>query len=698
MELVEVVLQGVRGAARPVRWVLPTAKGVSIIPAGEAEGLLARAVLELLAVQTDGLLMNAVLADADGQGRAAVVVTGRDQRRYRLLWDLHTGRRAIQLNTGTAWEMVTTTTTEIASTITARLGFPGGDALRDLFITTVDDLPSRRFETATSAKAGSGAAVQRDKPLPPGFGDAPAARGDTDKPLPPGFDGGAPRSRLVGRPEAELRARLAEIAAATGDTVDVGALEFELDGLQKKTFELQSQRKPVAEAEAALKTIDDQLARVAFLEAMPADFLPRARRLGEVKQEHERELIRLDDSTQAVVNATSHLSEEVSGLTRRGGPRPLQAATDDPLVRWGVVAGVAAIAVAGVGHYAADGLRWLALVDIPAFGVAVYGGIKLLGGLEEGASARMKLLRFAGERKRLVERFAIDRQQIERLLETHQLTFEQLPELEQQFALRADLLQRRTAHAVVLAEHDSTALAALDGELAGTAERIRVVEGELQNAGNGYDPTTAELRREADEIEAVLRGERQAEADDAPLASSAPAEISTASTSSAATSAAGPAVAVDVLRRQLRHASDLLFLSVEDTAAKLAPRAAQMIQALTDRRYVSLAFSLQGDSSVVDGVANQPMPFVQLPPGDRDLVALGLQLAIVEAAVAQAAVPVIFDRVLDHFPIEKAPLLVRALQFLGTTTQVICITQRRELAAAGTVVTAQQAAPNPGPA
>ena len=117
-----------------------------------------------------------------------------------------------------------------------------------------------------------------------------------------------------------------------------------------------------------------------------------------------------------------------------------------------------------------------------------------------------------------------------------------------------------------------------------------------------------------------------------------------------------------------------------------------MVQALTDRRCTGVSFNGRGDGSVIDGVANAPMPFVQLPAGDRDLVALAFRLAVVEAVSAQGAIPVIFDRSLDGFPVDKAPLLVRALQFLGNTTQVICLTQRRELAAAGAVVTGQQAA------
>ncbi len=676
MQVVEVVLQGVRGASRAVRWV-PAATGVSVIPAGEAEALLGQALFEVLAVVAEGVVPAAVLPDANGQGRAAVVVIGRDQRRYRLLWDLHTGRRALQQHNGTTWEMVTTTSSEVASSLTASLGFPQADVLREVFIGLVEDLPSKRVERATASTS------KAEKPLPPGFGDS-AASVDTGKPLPPGFDfGGGPAvSRFAGRPEAELRARLAEIAAVGGPKVDVGALEFELDGLQKKTFELRARRKPVADAEAALHTLNEQLKRVAFLDALPADFLEQARRLLTIKAEHERDLASMDSATSSLLASASHLPEEVSGLTRRGGPQPVQAAFDDPFVRWGSVAGVAAVVVAFLGHYAVDGLRWLALLDIPAFGAAVFGGIRLLGGLEEGASVRMKLMRFAAERKRHLDLFEIDREQIERLLEKNQLTFEQLPEMEQHFAVRANLLARKAEHDAVVAELGPQ-MAEVDAELAANAERIRAVEGELQNAGNGYDPAMAELQREAAEIEQVL-------ATPVSAASAAPAksEPPTPVPSGKFGAAGGP---VDVVQKLVRVAADLLVLSVEDTAARVGPRAGQMLQALTDRRFSALQFGPRGEGSVVDATDQTALPFVGLPGGDRDLVVLALKLAVVEAASSAARVPVFFDRTLDHFPVEKAPLLVRALQFLGSSNQVVVVTQRRELAGAGTVVTGQVA-------
>lgn len=141
----------------------------------------------------------------------------------------------------------------------------------------------------------------------------------------------------------------------------------------------------------------------------------------------------------------------------------------------------------------------------------------------------------------------------------------------------------------------------------------------------------------------------------------------------------------------VRLASDLLVQSIDDAGARLAPRASQMVVALTERRYAEVRFGPRGVGEVIDGTAKTSIPFVQLPPGDRDLVALALRLAVVEAACKQAGrLPVFYDQVFDAYDAARMPLLTKAVQFLAQGTQVVLVTARRELAGAGTVVQGQR--------
>ncbi len=682
MELSEVILQGVRGqdgqARGVVRWAFPA--GVAVVPASSDNTLCARAAYELLAGVTDGELPKAAANDT---ARAAIILVGRDQRRYRLVWELQSGKRTLQVMNGDKLEVVSTMQAEIAQALSAQVGFPQQDTLREVFFSFVDDLPSRRLSTTTASTKKS---AKSDKPLPPGFGDDAPIGKDADKPLPPGFGDAAPStSRFASMPEAELRARLAEIKQRTDSTVDVQALEFELDGLQKKTFELQGRKQPLNAVDNDIATVDGQLARFGYLDGYPSDFLERAQGMEALQREHEQKLVRLDSETKVLVESVDHLSEEVSGVTRRGGASPIDAAKNDPLVRWGVVGGVAAIVIGVVGGAAVEALRYVALLDIPAFGVAVYGGIKLLSGLEEGASTRMKILRIQGERKNAVDRFEIDKEQIARLLEKNQLTFAQLPELIQDFIVCADLKARRSTLMQERAQITANGIDidALDRELEDNASRIKDLEQQLQDAGAHYDPEIAELSREADEIERVLRGELKAASTETAAETEAAEPVVAAAADTKEATSDTPR-GVDVAMLLIRQASDLLVQNVDAAATALAPRAGQMMQALTNKRCTAMALSSSGvDITTASGV----VPYAALPPADRDMVAFAIRLALVEATTKSfGRLPLVFDRSFDGAPAELAPVLVRALQFIGGQTQVMLFTAQRELAGAGTIV------------
>ncbi len=710
MELAEVVLQGVKGSPALSRWVFQGAdkagNGVVIVPAGERESLVPRAAYELLSGIVDGSAISAALlpGEAGAQGRAGVVVVGRDNRRYRVLWDLQSGRRALQVQNGDKFEVITTTQAEILQAVTATVGFPQQDALKELFFCFVDDLPSRRKDegpvpSGKFGKAGgsssSSSSGKSGKPLPPGFGDEPKKEvTNSGKPLPPGFDfdDGPKESKWLDRPESELRARLAEITEKTSSTTDVQSLEYELDGLQKKIFEYDARLKPLVEMQRNVDALAAQLQAFAHLDGLPDDFLEQATTAQKHLTEHAGSLERLAGERERLVESADHLSDEVSGIRQRGGPRPLQAAMNDPLVKFGVAGGAAAIVVGAIGGFAVEGLRWFAFLNIPAFGAAVFGGIRLLSGLEEGASFRLKLARVDSDKKKLEERFGIDKEQIERLLQRAQLKAEQLPDVQQQWKTRADLRERHRAAAedreAATASGDAVGIAA-DKDAA--QSRIRDLESALQTAGQNYDGgVSAELLREKDEIEKVLRGEIKREEKKPSLDDLMGGPSSSSSSSSSSdpfASAPAQVAAYDVGQRITRVASDVLLKSIDDTMTLLGPRASQMVQALTDRRFSEVRFGAKAEVSVVD-TSGAALAFVHLPAGDRDLIALALRLAAVEAYAKTSRMPVVFDRVFDTLPVEKAPLIVRVLQFLGQGTQVVCFTARRELAAAGPVVTA----------
>lgn len=700
MDIVEVVLQGVTGTAGLSRWPLavPPAGGVVVVPVTERDALVARAAFELLAGITDDSRVAGAVIDGAEAHRAGVVVVGRDQRRYRVLWDLKAGRRALQVQNGEKYDVITTTQSEIQQALTATVGFPQSDALREVFFAFVEDMPSKRRDVVVDERSGKNArAPGAEKPLPPGFGDAGPARAKSDKPLPPGFDvdaAPARASRWAGKPEAALRARLQEIEALRKKTKDVGDLEFELDGLQKKLFELDGRRKPLLDASRAREGIEAQLTALAHLDNLPADFLEQSTTLQKHAAEHNQGRERLGAERARLIETADHLSDEVSGLRQRGGPRPLAAAQHNPFVKFGVLAGVGAIFVGAIGGFAVDALRYVALLDIPAFGVAVFGGVRLLSDLEEGASVRMKLARLDREQKSLDEKFAIDKEQMLRLLERAGVNAEGLGEVQALWRRRVDLQAQRDAAQRTLDEISAAGdAAALAAEVEATSARMRELEEELQNAGQSDGGAAAALDEEVRELEELL-GAEPSSAERKPTLDELFGPPSSSGRLPAAPEAPAPvvAVAVDIGQRIARIASDLLVATLDDTCARLAPRASQMVNALTDRRFREVRFGAKAEVSVVDSVAGEALPFTQLPPGDRDLVVLALRLSVVEAytkaSPGQNRMPVVFDRTFDAFPVEKAAMFVRVMQFIAQGTQVICLTAQPQIAAAGPTVSA----------
>ena len=705
MELTEILVQGVRGAPTAARWSF--GPSVSVVPAGEREALLGAVVSDLLAPEAESTL--GALALPNAAARAAITLVGRDQQRYRVVVDLNSGRRALQRYAGDRFETLTTTPAEIATALTAQVGLPAADVLRGIFFTATNDLPSQQREPQGAQTTDPARVRSGERSLPPGFDDdAPAASrspppGFDDRPAPPGF--GSPGARFVGRPEAELRTRLAELAALlTDDThARLQGLEFELDGLQKKLFDVDARLKPLLESDQLVHELEQKLVQYAGLDGLPVDFVERLSRFRAAQVEYERDIGRIEAEKEriqresekalaptpkmkksgsvttiagllAIGDSTSNVDDEVStSAARRRHLTPWQAAMSDARVRRGLIVGLSAIGVGVIGALVYPPLRWVAFVDIPAFGVAVWGALQVIGDLEEDASLRMRLRRLDQERIKLDAAFASERDLLNAVLQRTKVDLKELVDVEGMMKSRGQLLARlEEARAVLDSARSGGDVPALQEEKQQLQTQMRAVDEQLQLEGSSFRPDTADLTRERDEIEAILRGEVSAIPEVTPSASR-PAEV-----------ASGP----DVGKRLINLARDLLVLGLEDTIAAVQPRANQMLQVLTERRYNELGFSGRGEVSAVDAVAGSSIPFSRMPDGDKDLMALALKLAIIESAVRVGRAPVFFDRSLDVLPAQQDGLFVRMLQFLGQSTQVVCVTARRELAAAGTVVQA----------
>ncbi|MCC7108073.1 MAG: hypothetical protein IT382_02190 [Deltaproteobacteria bacterium] len=669
MELGELFVQGLKGAPELTR--VPFGPAVTLLPAGEREQLYVRIVLDLLYPKgTEPTLFDLDLAGH--QSRVGLTVRGRDGTLFRLLQDVHTGRRALQRLVGDKPEPISNAANEIAQAVTAQIGFPQEDILRELFFAVREDLPSQRSRAATvessGPKASAPASAKAEKPLPPGFGDfggAPSSE-SAAKPLPPGFSSeGAPVDD--GRSEAELRQRIAEIDAALAEVQGVKDVEFEIDGLQKRLFEIDARLKPLLTLRRSAQQAEQQAAGFADLANVPGDLVGHGERLQRIRAEHDKELERL-----ALERDT--LLESSKTLDRRGRQNPIAVAQRDRFVQVGMGVGVGAVVLGLLGAMALPPLRWLAFLDIPGFGLALYGGLRVLGDLEGGAAAARRLERLDLERKRQEERFRIDEQHLVAMLNQHGFKLEQLPDLAARLSARDEAARLREQTRVALAEAEKAGdVQTLEGQQRDMQARLRTLEEQLQ--GQGGIGGHGDLERERADLEAQLAALSAPAVAVAPTpAPSAPAPVESSPSSSGSIRPAA-----DLGRRLLDLARDVFLMPIEELATKVAPRASQILVALTDGRYRELRFVRNVETVLVDAASGEEMPFGFLPALDRDLAWLSIKTALIEGAVQRGRVPVVFDRSLDGLPDAKGPLLARMLGFLAGGTQVVCITAKTTL-------------------
>lgn len=658
VDLLELYSQGLKGAIEPVR--LAFTQPLTMVAAGAREQLYVRIMLDLLYPKgTEPTLFD--LDQPGQQSRVGLTVRGRDGTTFRLLQDVHTGRRALQRLVDGKAEAISNAAAEIAQAVTAQIGFPQEDMLRELFFAVADDLPSRRARAPAAApqSAAPSPSGKADKPLPPGFGESGGAPAPSAaKPLPPGFsDEGAP---VAGpRDEPALRRRLAEIDASLGAVQGVKDLEFEIDGLQKRLFELDGKLKPLLTLRRSAQQAEEQAKRYADLDGVPGDLVEQGERLRRIRTEHDRDLERMGGER-------DQLLESAKTLDRRGRQNPIAVAQQDRFVQAGVGVGVGAILLGVIGALSFPPLRWLAFLDIPAFGVALYGGLRVLGNLESGAAVARRLERLDIEKKRQEERFRIDEQHLTAILKQHGYTIEQLPDLAARLTTRSEAqrLVEQTRAALTEAEKAGD-VQTLEAQQHEQQARLRSLEEQLQ--GQGGFTGHGDLEREKADIEAALA---------APAAPASAAEPEPSPAAVETASSRGLQPAPDLGRRLLELARDVFLQPIEEIAAGYAPRASQMLATLTDGRYREVRFVHNLQTHLVDGASGEELPFGFLPAADRDLAWLSIKIALVEGALKRARVPLVFDRSLDGLPDAKGPLLARMLAFLAGGAQVVCITAK----------------------
>ncbi len=512
-------------------------------------------------------------APGGGPVRAGLTLVGDDRVTYRLVRDFGAGCQLHRFDPEKrAFVPVSAEFNEIAGLLRSPIGVPSPEKLGALLSLSIYELPS---------KAGGGLATS--PALPPVMRQALS---------------GEQASKRV----EELRVELARAKVAA-------KLQEQLDQAQSRLFKLEEALKSGQRVqEAVAGAAADRAALQAVAEAAATLGDPTARFVAYQKSAAKRAEAdgRIAAEREAILEAQA-----------RGAPPPVWTA---PPFLAGVLGGLVLLVV---GLLAGDSdLRYLALLDIPAFGWSAWLALHWIDA--QAAWGRL------GRRSRLVDdweakvlaQFTRDAGPIDEALK--KLGLGKLAELK-------DALERLAAADQGVAEArqrlaeweiDAQTTDAL-AEHGRVEEEMKQVEGQLSDQAGGFVRDVAAV--EAD----LARVEAEAAASPSAAQPPAPAPVS------ARTPARPVAVAPggEPLRNLLERAAAELGGSPASVARGLSIKASQAVAAFTLNRLTGVSADDRGNVQVVNG--GRAIPAMTLPPAERDLVFLALKLALLEQAVAE---------------------------------------------------------------
>jgi hypothetical protein len=568
--LLEFAAQGIRGVA-PKGGRATLRPGYNVVA---ADGATLRRLLEALFYpdpKDAEALPRASGGPANAPIRAGLTVVGNDRVTYRLVRDFTAGAQLHRFDPEKrSFALVSQDLAEIATVLQKTVGVPTSARLGALLALSAADLPSKQ--------GGTGA-------LPSAAPQRPALTPEQAK-----------RRLEALRGELE-KARVAE------------KLQYAQDGLQTRLFKLEEALKAGAALRAAVESAEAARAELGTTAAVAA-------KLGDP----EARLAAFEKASAKRAEAAGKVAAEREGIAAAEAAGPPTPFWKDPLFWAGVGAG---LVVAGAGIAGAVGrtdLRYVALLDVPAFGWAAWVALRWVGALETWEKVERRRRVVDDWEAKVEAQWQKDAADVLEAVKTLGVS--------KPADLREALGRARDAEAAVgqakarLAEWEASpdAQGAM-AERAQVEEALRGVEAKLSAEVGGFVRDVRSVESEIQRLEA------DAAAPPAPAA---------------AAPAAPPArPAGEPLRTLVEKAAAELGGSPTAAVRAVAQKASQTVAGLSFQRLQAIQVDDRGNIQVQTG--GRPVPAMTLPVADRDLVYLSLKLAFLEQALAAGKLVAVAD-------------------------------------------------------
>ena len=607
MQILELSAQGVRGFSPSARAELPAGYTVLTPPSKEPVAL---AGLLCALLFPDGRGGEAAFLDPKCElGNASLMFRGNDGATYYLARDLGGVGAIHRANDATAqWELLTDETTEIIEYLRAHVGLPPKKQFEQAFTLVPGQFPSRKPKPRSTAHVESAASRH------------------------PGFQ---PASKAIDVPAA--RAKLAELMKELELSSEIERWQFQLDGIVTQLSEVETHLARGAQLRASLEEAEAAYASAPSAESLklPKDIAERVKRFSQLVSKRDEALAKLDQERGYEVGRGNGSIEPLKRNLRFWAAAAL-----------GMAFFAAGILLNGAGRY-------LALLDIPAFGFAAILALKYVDDLQHAETQSRKGERRAVREKKIAEDFEAEAQWVKKAMAA--LKVESPNEI-------VDALARRSQQekAVQEARAQVTALETDPEYTASVAKQLELkrdrdaIEATISEKG-GYVRDAGEVQREIDRVKKSIE----------PSGGSA----SVAMPSSPSVQR-GSAPAEDPFPALLAVAGDLLMVDPTTAGNLIRDRCNHYFSTLSDRRYDGLELDRTGKGWVL--ARGQRVAVGEVPAKDLDLLFLSARLAIVEQSLAsRGQFPLVIDDLGTIFDAARLAILASIFKNLSATTQVL---------------------------
>jgi hypothetical protein len=606
--LLEIAAQGVRGVA-PAGGRLTLRPGYNVL---SVDGGALRALLDALLYPDprNGEAVPRSSGATTAPARAGLTLVGNDGVTYRVVRDL---AGVCQLHKYDSQRRSFGLVSQDLAQVGARLqdlGVPPRERFAALLSIAGAELPSRRASGPTTIRP----AVAVRKALGP----------------------------------EQTRKKLTELRAELERAKSSEKLQYQLDGLQSKLFKLE-------EALKAGEKIRDGLAGAQSARAEMERAGQVLGKLGDV----EARLAAFEKAAAKRDEGLARVADEQTALDAQealGAPPPLW---QDTQFLAGLGGGCLAVllAIVGMAMRLGVGARYLALLDVPAFGYAGWVALRWIRDLEvqERSSRRRKLVE---ERERKIgEQYGRETADVRQVMK--ELELPGIGEL-RELAIRvadADAVAGEWQRRKDEWETKDETRGALE-EKDRVEAALRQVEERLAGDAGGFirDPHSveAEISR--------LEGELAMPAAPAPLA---PVPL----VEEPALAPSAPGKAVDPIRDLLSRASAELSTDPAGLVKVIQERTSQVLGTLSAQRLVGCLFDTRGVLQVYSG--GKQLAVSALPPADADLFYSAVKLALIERSLAGGKQAAVADDAFAGLPETARRVLARLLKQIARPGQLL---------------------------